>query len=229
MWHLQERPPSPRRPRVLGIGGYPYMGKSRLAHRIQAAWPHGRAATLATESVILPRAARLEREIDGCSPAGHDMHRLLEHVTALCAGRSTLCREYSWSSGDAPRMTIVTGLRQGDLLIIDGSVAAAPPIANLCDLLIVLSPLEEERWLPLACERDTVERGWDAGEARAQNVRKAKTSASLGISPGTPLFLSIGVDPVSWAWSLPDQSTGPGCCPVASSAMSSVTCLCNCW
>jgi len=204
--YLHERSCSPRRPSVLGIGGFPYTGKSHLAHIIRDTWPLGRATILPTESVILPRATRLKRGIDGCSPAGHDMQLLLEQVTTLCNGQAIQMREYSWSTGDVPGTTVLEGLGQGDLLIIDGSVAASPLIADRCDLLILLSPLRVRHWLPLACERDILERGWDADEAYAQNLRKAKTSVDLGILPGAYQSISVRVDPFSWIQFIPDYS-----------------------
>src|SRR5262249_19276517 len=74
--------------------------------------------------------------------------------------------------------------------------------AGQCDLLIVLTPVGEDRWLPLACERDVRERGWDAGAAHIQNTRKAATSAALLAS--SSLSVSVQIDPVSWTWFLPD-------------------------
>lgn len=204
--YLHERSPSLRRPSVLGIGGFPYTGKSHLAHIIRDAWQLGRAAILPTESAILPRAARLKHNTDGCSPASHDMRLLLEQVTTLCEGQAIQLREYSWSTGNALGTTVMEGLCHGDLLIIDGSVAAAPPIASRCDLLVLLYPAQERQWLPVACERDILERGWDPGEAYAQNLRKAKTSARLGILPEARQSIYVQVDPISWARFIPECS-----------------------
>jgi uridine kinase len=194
---------SQRRARVLGIAGYPYTGKSHLARAVQAVWPSGNATLLPTESAVLPRRLRQTRGVDGCAPEGHNMKRLLTSATSLRSGQSITCNEYSWTSGDFGGTKHLRGVGTDGLLIIDGTVTAAPPILELCDLVIFLSPVEEPTWFPLACQRDISEREWGLAPARLQNVQKTTTSALLREIAGQPLCISIRVDPVSWTWFLP--------------------------
>ncbi len=196
-------PTPPQRARVLGISGYPYTGKSHLAMSVQAAWPTREVTLLPTESVVLSRTSRRVHRADGCSPEGHDMLRLLRHVTSLRSGWSSACKEYSWLSGRALQTSRLHGVGNKGLLIVDGTVAAAHPILEQCDLVVFLSPLEEETWLPLACRRDVSERGWPEAQARSQNLLKSRTSAALQESAQRSLCVSVRVNPVSWTWYLP--------------------------
>lgn len=192
------------RSRVLGIAGYPYTGKSHLARAVQAAWPSGDATILPTESVVLPRTMRQSLSVDGCSTEGHDM-RALHHLTAsLCNGKSVVCNKYSWLAAGPVGTILLDGVRQNDLLILDGTVAAAPSIIEQCDLLIFLSPIDSTSWLRLACERDVTTRGWEANPARLANTQKSKTSSLLRDTAEESLGISALVDPSSWTWFLPE-------------------------
>jgi len=201
--HLLARPASPQHARVLGIAGYPYTGKTHLGRAVKAAWPSGNVTVLPTESAVLPRRLRQTRRTDGCAPDGHDMPGLLNSVISLRNGQSVICREYSWTSGEADGTRPVHGVETGGLLIVDGTVAAASPVHEQCDLVIFLSPAKKATWLPLACRRDISERGWEPASARSQNLRKSTTSETLKEPVQRSLFISIRVDPTSWTWFLP--------------------------
>jgi uridine kinase len=202
---LRATPGSPDRPRVLGISGYPYTGKSHLARAVRAAWPSRDVTVLPTESAVLSRRQRWLRRTDGCSPEGHDMQGLLKSVTLLRDGHSTTCAEYSWASGHAGATArlLLPGVGADGLLIIDGTVAAAPPVLGECDIVVFLWPKEEAAWLPMACHRDVAQRAWKPASARLQNIRKYGTSSSLGKAVQRSLCLSVAVDPLSWTWFLP--------------------------
>ena len=189
--------------RVLGISGYPFTGKSRLADDIQTAWPSEEVTLLPTESVILPRSKRRLRHTDGCSPDGHDMQRLMAQITCLRNGRPVISDHYSWVLGRASGVIRLQGPGPGGLLIIDGTAAAAPEVLEQCDLVIFLSPVDETKWLPLACLRDVNERGWLANPAQSQNLSKKRTSAALRDADRRSLCLNVCVDPASWTFYVP--------------------------
>lgn len=202
--HLLPRSAAGGGARVLGIAGFPFTGKTHLARAVEATWQTGAVTLLPTESVVVPRRSRRLRGIDGCSPEGHDMQRLMASVTSLRSGQSVMSQDYSWESGDARRSKLLHGVSADGLLIIDGTVAAASPIFEQCDLVIFLSPVRKAKWLPLACRRDTSERQWEPTAAKLQNLHKSATSAMLMDSIARhSLCISIRVDPTSWTWFLP--------------------------
>lgn len=199
--------PANGRARILGIAGYPFTGKSRLALEICAAWPSGKVTILPTESAVLPRSLRLKTGVDGCAAQGHDMSLLLNYAISLSNGRSIQCPQYSWISGELEHRITLDGQSSDGLLIIDGTVAAASPIIELCDYVIFLSPKDETLWLPLACHRDVESREWDGSLARSQNLKKAFTSARMKFHAARRTGISVVVDPVSWTWFFPSCNT----------------------
>jgi uridine kinase len=200
---LLARPAPGCRARVLGISGYPFTGKTHLADAIQTAWPSREVTLLPTESVILSRSERRLHHTDGCSPDGHDMQRLVEQITFLRNGQSITSDHYSWILGRASGATQLQGLGSAGLLIIDGTTAAAPAVLEQCDLAIFLSPVDETKWLPLACLRDVNERGWLAVSALSQNLSKKRTSVTLRDTARRSLCVNVCVDPASWTFYLP--------------------------
>lgn len=199
---LRTSPASPRNARVLGITGYPYTGKTNLASEIAASWPRD-ATILPTETVVLARAERLKRDIDGCSPAAHDIPRLVQNIQRLRSGQPIFCESYSWATGSAQGSTLVPGVGAEGLVIVDGTVAAVESVLNECDLVLCIAPAAYSSWLRDAATRDEHERAWDAESAYFQNIRKSATSGRLLKLPDGSRSLHVVVDSSSWTWFLP--------------------------
>ena len=199
--------PDDHRSRILGVAGYPFTGKSRLAQEIGDLWLNDMVTILPTESAIFPRSHRLDEDVDGCSREAHDIPLLQKYATALSTGQSIQCYQYSWTSGDFGQMVSLEAPGTDGLLIIDGTVAADPEILQLCDCTLYISPESEWIWLPLACHRDISSRSWDVSLAASHNRRKAFTAASM--KPRSQLLSCINVliDPVSWTWFFPGCNT----------------------
>jgi hypothetical protein len=131
------------------------------------------------------------------------MQELLELVKSLRNGQAVQCNDYSWLAAGPVGTITLDGLTEGGLLIIDGTVAAAAPVLEQCDLVIFLSPADPESWLRLACARDVATRGWAAIPAWTANMLKSQTSARLRRTAEGPLTIDALVDPTTWTWFLP--------------------------
>ncbi|MEV5836134.1 hypothetical protein [Nocardia sp. NPDC052112] len=161
------------RPLVLCIGGYPFMGKTLLSHRVVSAW-RGPAYALATESAIMTRHDRLIKQLDGSSAEAHEIDKLMATITSVSDGASdTVVDMYSWSLGCFDGVQQVPALQGDGLLIVDGSISTAPPILDIADVAIALEPADYTQWLASAVERDISVRNWDRAEAELQNRAKA--------------------------------------------------------
>jgi uridine kinase len=164
-------------PLAVAIGGYPYTGKTRLAHRVAATWK-GPAFVLPTESVIASRSGRLALRQDGSSVESHDLTALIASIRMICDGRSLDLPEYSWLTGGFSGTIKTPVLDKRGLLLIDGSVATSSRVLSEVDAAFALQPERIEHWIELAIARDTAERHWDRITAREQNQAKSRTVAA---------------------------------------------------
>jgi uridine kinase len=176
-----------KRPVVVAIGGYPFVGKTTLAHELSSRWA-GTAFVLPTASVIRNRASRLSLAQDGSSVESHDMHKLIAYITILRNGGSVELPTYSWLSGDFVDFQPSPTLRSDGLVIVDGSVATAMPVKHVVDVAFALRPENLNTWFDQAVARDVTERNWSREEAIVQNKSKGQTVeeqlASFGEADG---------------------------------------------
>jgi uridine kinase len=163
-------------PWVAAIGGYPCIGKTRLALDVTAAW-EGPSFILPTESAITARADRLARGHDGSSVESHDMPALIASIRAIRQGRRLDLPRYSWLTGDFAGLEQNPALDERGLLLIDGSVATTQLVLAEVDVAFALRPDRLDAWIELAVARDVAERCWDKRPATEQNQAKDRTVA----------------------------------------------------
>lgn len=161
-------------PTVLALGGYPYTGKTGVAAEIARRW-RTVAFVLPTESVIGDRRTRLTRMVDGSSVDAHDVARLADYLHRLRNGETVEVPAYSWRTGGFTGTHTSPRLGTGDIVIVDGSIATAPPVLERVDAAIALCPRPLNVWLDQAIARDVSERSWPADIAHVQNLAKANT------------------------------------------------------
>lgn len=164
-------------PRVAAIGGYPCIGKTRLALDVAAAW-NGPSFVLPTESAITVRADRLARRQDGSSVESHDMPVLAASIRGIREGRLLEVPKYSWLTGDFAGTEQNPVLDERGLLLIDGSVATTWMVLAEVDAAFALQPDRIDVWMDLAIARDVAERNWDPVTAWKQNQAKDRTVAT---------------------------------------------------
>jgi uridine kinase len=171
---ITENAPTAGGPKIVGIGGYPLTGKTRLALNIAARWPR-QSFVLPTESVIAARRERLAAGHDGSSADAHDIQALADYISALRRCEPVTVPRYSWFSGRPEGLLRSPALSTGDVVILDGSIATAYPVRLHVDVAFALRPVAYDAWLRQAVDRDVSERRWPASLAHLQNVAKAST------------------------------------------------------
>lgn len=188
----------PDRATVVGLAGYPLMGKTTVAEQLCLHWVGGTAVSLPTETAISPRAARLSDGVDGSSAAAHDLRRLDAVAGSLLAGEPVAVPVYSWERGGHVASTTLPGLDVGGLLVLDGSVGCEPPLAARCDVLVFFRPRSRRSWLRQATDRDVRDRAWDRAQARRENLRKQRTVNAQLRDHGGRVTDVVAADPVDW-------------------------------
>ncbi len=159
---------------VAAIGGYPYLGKTTLAHKIGAGWTKP-AFVLPTESVIRSRAARLELGYDGSSVDSHDIPSLIKMIQTIRSGGRVVLPRYSWLNGNFDSHQENPILCRDGLLLIDGSVSTTKAVLPLVDAAFALRPESRGDWIEKAIARDVADRNWSFELASKQNESKART------------------------------------------------------
>lgn len=126
---------SPGRPIIISICGSGAIGKSSFAEKVLKIIEESlklSVAILPTDSYMLSRADRIERNLLGFDPRANDLEQFFQDVGDLLERKAIEISPYNHKTGEHEKEVPVN---PGEIIILEGIYSFFPEINNLCQNL----------------------------------------------------------------------------------------------
>lgn len=165
--------------RIVAFTGHPYACKTDTANKLCGSFAPANSCVLPTESFIISREDRAERNLDGCSKEAYDIEGLRRAIESIRRGEQITVPIYSWQAGHVLDRRMELSAARNGLVIVDGTVSLCSELVNLYHAVFFFKPENSHAWIEHAVNRDIEERSWERQGAIAANLQKERTCAKL--------------------------------------------------
>lgn len=124
---------SEQTPLRVAFSGFPFAGKTTLAHKMVSLFGAAVSCHIPIESFIISRLERERLNINGCSPRAYNLDGICSCLDSVGAEIAVELPVYDWSRGELGTGTISVSSKRGGIAIIDGT--AIMPLTTQDDML----------------------------------------------------------------------------------------------
>ena|GEM_PF-3297327 len=207
--HIEERGIIPGRTTIVSICGSGAIGKSSFSRLLKKNIEIElgiRVDILPTDSYMLSRADRIEKDLIGFDPESNDLKQFYQDVKDLLKGKVVTVKPYSHKTGEHEKEIEI---KPSDVIILEGIYSFFPQIKNLCEemnakQLKYFIYADKHKAKELKFISDIKERGHDIHKALKHAVPEYSTYETY-ILPHIKLADYIIRVVGYWEYSLPEE------------------------